>query len=262
MKSAVLVSPPTAPAAATVPTALIGRSIDDLPIRLYRDRRWLETTTHALLRGRTVVLFGLPGAFTPTCSSQHLPRYEELEPTLRDAGVDEVVCISVNDSFVMQAWGESQRIERVSLLADGNAELTDALGMAVDKRELGFGRRSWRYSMLVRDSVIEHAFVEPQESGDPFHVSDADTMLNYLNANARVPDQVLIVTREGCPHCAFAKALLEHHGKGYVEWSPDVHDRGRVVGAIAGARSVPQVFINGRLIGGAQELERHLAHAV
>jgi len=127
-----------------------------------------------------VVVFSLPGAFTPTCSSSHVPRYEELHDELRARGVDDVLCVSVNDAFVMDAWREEQGARRVTFVPDGNGAFTAGMGMLVDKAALGFGQRSWRYSMLVRDGVIEKMFVEPEQPGDPFQVSDADTMLRYL----------------------------------------------------------------------------------
>jgi glutaredoxin-like protein len=142
------------------------------------------------------------------------------------------------------------------MLPDGNGEFTEKMGMLVDKTELGFGRRSWRYSMLVRDGVIEKMFVEPEKPGDPFEVSDADTMLAYLNPKAKKPDQVAILTREGCGYCAKAKKLLKDLGYQYSEVRLDHSDRSRVVGAITGRGTVPQVFINGEHIGGLEDLER------
>ena len=133
------------------------------------------------------------------------------------------------------------------------------MGQLVDKGDLGFGKRSWRYSMLVRDGVVEKMFVEPNKPGDPFEVSDAATMLAYVNPKARKPDQVAILTRDGCQYCAQAKALLEERGIDYVE-IPLAHKvRNKALGAIAGAQTVPQVFINGERIGGYEELKRWAA---
>ncbi len=129
-------------------------------------------------------LLSLPGAFTPTCSSTHLPRYEELYDEFTALGVDAIICLSVNDAFVMFQWGKGQNATKVSLLPDGNGEFTRKMGMLVDKSNLGFGMRSWRYSMVVQDGTIEKLFAEPGYSDncpeDPFEVSDADTMLAYL----------------------------------------------------------------------------------
>jgi peroxiredoxin len=146
--------------------------------------RWQDLTTDDIFKGRKVVLFALPGAFTPTCSSNHLPRYEELHDEFRALGVDQIVCLSVNDAFVMFQWGKSVGANHVFLLPDGNGEFSRKMGMLVDKSNLGFGLRSWRYSMLVDDGQIEKIFVEPDFGDncpiDPFEVSDADTMLAYL----------------------------------------------------------------------------------
>ncbi|SMF59638.1 peroxiredoxin [Pseudobacteriovorax antillogorgiicola] len=146
--------------------------------------RWQDRTTSDIFKGKKVVLFSLPGAFTPTCSSNHLPRYEELFEDFKKQGVDEIVCLSVNDAFVMFQWGKQIGAKNVFLLPDGNGEFTRKMGMLVNKDNLGFGLRSWRYSMLVDDCKIEKVFVEPgfcdNAGDDPFEVSDADTMLAYL----------------------------------------------------------------------------------
>ncbi|MCG9893367.1 MAG: peroxiredoxin [Thermosynechococcaceae cyanobacterium MS004] len=146
--------------------------------------RWQDVTTDEIFAGKKIVLFSLPGAFTPTCSSTHLPRYEELYDEIKALGVDEIYCISVNDAFVMFQWGKNLGADKVKLLPDGNAEFTRKMGMLVDKSNLGFGLRSWRYSMVVNDGTIEKVFAEPGYSDncptDPFEVSDADTMLAYL----------------------------------------------------------------------------------
>lgn len=146
--------------------------------------RWQDRTTQELFGGKRIVLFSLPGAFTPTCSSTHLPRYEELYDEIKAQGVDAVMCLSVNDAFVMFQWGKQQGVKNVFLLPDGNGEFTRKMGMLVDKSNLGFGMRSWRYSMVVNDGQIEKIFIEPDYGDncptDPFEVSDADTMLAYL----------------------------------------------------------------------------------
>src|SRR6185369_367949 len=174
-------------------------------------------STKELFGGRTVVVFALPGAFTPTCSSSHLPRYEELAPVFREAGVDEIACLSVNDGFVMEAWARDQGVKAVRVVADGNGDFSREMGMLVDKSDLGFGPRSWRYSMLVRDGKIEKMFIEPEKPGDPYEVSDADTMLRYLNPEAKPPRFATLFTKQGCPYCARAKALLESKGWSYEE---------------------------------------------
>ena len=157
----------------------------DVPIRTREDGEWVDLRTRDLFAGKTVVVFSLPGAFTPTCSSNHLPRFEQLADQIRKQGVDEILCISVNDAFVMNAWAKEQGCSNVCVIPDGNGAFTEAMGMLVDKSDLGFGKRSWRYSMLVRDGVIEKMFIEPQVEGDPYEVSDADTMLRYLESRER-----------------------------------------------------------------------------
>ena len=233
-----------------------GQRVPQVVFRTRAGNEWRNVTTDELFKGKTVVVFSLPGAFTPTCSSTHLPRYNELAPAFRANGVDAIVCVSVNDAFVMNEWARDQESANVLLVPDGNGEFTDGMGMLVDKSDLGFGKRSWRYSMLVRDGVIEKMFIEPGKPGDPFEVSDADTMLAYLNPGAKKPDQVAILTREGCGYCARAKALLEDLGYDYAELPLDHKVRSKVLGAIAGAQTVPQVFVNRERIGGWEELER------
>lgn len=145
---------------------------------------WKDLTSEEIFAGKKVVLFALPGAFTPTCSTSHLPRYEEVYDEFRKLGVDQVICLSVNDAFVMFQWGKTQGAKNVFLLPDGNGEFTRKMGMLVDKSNLGFGMRSWRYSMYVDNGEIVKIFTEPGFEdncpADPFEVSDADTMLNWL----------------------------------------------------------------------------------
>jgi peroxiredoxin (alkyl hydroperoxide reductase subunit C) len=167
-----------------VPSVVLKTRVRDESIEGPNPYRWQDTTTEEIFAGKKVVLFSLPGAFTPTCSSNHLPRYEELYDEFRAQGVDAIYCISVNDAFVMFQWGKQQGAKNVKLLPDGNGEFTRAMGMLVDKSNLGFGTRSWRYSMLVDDMNIEKVFAEEGMGDncptDPFEVSDADTMLAYL----------------------------------------------------------------------------------
>jgi glutathione-dependent peroxiredoxin len=225
-----------------------GQRILNVSFRIRENSQWKTVTT--------VVAFSLPGAFTPTCSSTHLPRYNELAPAFFANGVDSILCVSVNDPFVMNEWAKDQEADNVMLIPDGNGEFTEGMSMLVDKADLGFGKRSWRYSMLVRDGVIAKMFIEPEKPGDPFEVSDADTMLAYINPKTKKPDQVAIFTREGCQYCGKAKALLAELGYSYAE-VPLAHSiRSKVVGAVAGQLTVPQVFINGKHIGGLEELER------
>lgn len=167
-----------------VPSVVFKTRVRDESIPGPNPYRWQDLTTEEIFSGKKVVLFALPGAFTPTCSSNHLPRYEELYEEFQALGVDKIICLSVNDAFVMFQWGKQQGAKNVFLLPDGNGDFTRKMGMLVDKSNLGFGMRSWRYSMLVDDGNIEKIFIE-EEFGDncpvdPFEVSDADTMLAYL----------------------------------------------------------------------------------
>ena len=240
------------------PTSIEGRQVPKVDFRLRRDNDWTTLSTDDIFKDKNVVVFSLPGAFTPTCSSTHLPRYNELAPLFAKNGIDAIVCVSVNDPFVMEEWGKDQEAANVLLLPDGNGTFTEQMGQLVDKSDLNFGKRSWRYSMLVRDGTIEKAFIEPDKAGDPFEVSDADTMLDYINPKAGRPDQVAILTRIGCPFCTRAKRMLTEAGYEYVEVPLPHTIRTKALGAIAKAQTVPQVFFNGERIGGAEELEQYL----
>src|SRR6476619_3433078 len=233
-----------------------GQRVPNVTFHTRKDNQWVDVTTDQLFADKTVVVFSLPGAYTPTCSFTHLPGYNELAGIFKENGVDEIICISVNDAFVMNEWAKDQEAENITLIPDGNGEFTEGMGMLVDKSDLGFGKRSWRYSMLVKDGVIDKMFIEPEKPGDPFEVSDADTMLAYINPKAKKHDQVAILTREGCGYCAKAKKLLKELGYQYGEVTLNHSDRSRVVGAITGRGTVPQVFVNGQHIGGLEELER------
>ena len=150
---------------------------------------WTTKTTDDFFKGKKVVVFSLPGAFTPTCSTYQLPGFETNYNKIKEMGVDEVYCISVNDAFVMNKWAKDQCVERVKVIPDGNALFTQMMGMLVDKRHLGFGQRSWRYAAVINDGVVEAWFEEPgknnsSDDDDPFEVSDVDTMINYLKENA------------------------------------------------------------------------------
>jgi glutaredoxin-like protein len=243
-------------------TSKEGSQIPNVVFHTRWDSEWRDISTDEIFTGRTVVVFALPGAFTPTCSSSHVPRYNELAPMFRQHGVDEIVCVSVNDAFVMNQWRDDQKADQITFLPDGNCDFTRQMGMLVSKDNLGFGHRSWRYSMLVRDKVIEKMFIEPDEPGDPFHVSDAVTMLKHINPDAELPLDVAIFTRKGCPYCARAKALLLEHGITYEELVLTTDFTGRALRAIVQSESYPQVFINGTRVGGAEELEVWLKGAL
>ena len=223
---------------------------------------WADVSSDQLFKGKNVIVFALPGAFTPTCSSTHLPRYNELAPVFKQNGIDDIICLSVNDTFVMNAWAADQSAENIRFIPDGNGEFSEQMGLLVDKKEIGFGQRTWRYSMLVRDGVIEKMFIEPEKPGDPFEVSDADTMLNYINGSAEKPKRVSLFTKPGCPHCARAKQALRD--KGYHFEEIELNGNGlsySSLAAITGRGTTPQVYIEGQHIGGADDLEKWLASA-
>lgn len=167
-----------------VPQVILKTRVRDESVAGPNPFRWQDVSTDDIFNGKKIVVFSLPGAFTPTCSSTHLPGYEAAYADLKEAGVDEVYCVSVNDAFVMFQWGKAQNAQNVKLLPDGNGDFTREMGMLVKKNNLGFGDRSWRYSMYVEDGMIKKMFVEPGFSDDcstdPFEVSDAATMLAYV----------------------------------------------------------------------------------
>ena len=159
----------------------------DIPYTNFKTRiagTWQDLDTETIFNDKKIIIFSLPGAFTPTCSSTHLPGYESKYDKLLQY-VDEVYCISVNDAFVMKAWAKDLNVEKVKMLPDGSGVFTEGMQMLVNKDHLGFGKRSWRYSMFVDNKQIIKQFTEfgKNDSGDdqdPFKVSDADTMLKYL----------------------------------------------------------------------------------
>ena len=146
--------------------------------------RWQDMTTDDYFANKRVVLFSLPGAFTPICSTQQLPGYEERANEIKALGIDEIYCLSVNDSYVMNAWAKAQGLENVKVIPDGSGYFTRAMGMLVQKDPEGFGVRSWRYAMVVNNKEIEAMFVEPgyEENcpTDPFGASSAESILGYL----------------------------------------------------------------------------------
>ena len=234
---------------------LEGERIPDVTFRTRKGHEWVDVTSSEIFDGRTVVLFSLPGAFTPTCSSSHVPRYNQLAPQFRANGVDEIICVSVNDAFVMNEWKRSQDADRVTFLPDGNGEFSDKMGLLVGKEDLGFGKRSWRYSMLVRDGVIERMFIEPEEPGDPYGVSDADTMIGYIDPQGQLPHDVAVFTRDGCPFCVRAKGMLNDAGIEFEELLLNRDYTDRTLRAVSSQITYPQVFIDGKLIGGSDHLE-------
>ena len=237
--------------------SLEGKRVPHVTFKTRDNNQWKDVTTDDLFKGRTIVVLSLPGAYTPTCSSTHLPRYNELAGAFKANGVDQIVCLSVNDAFVMNEWKQDQEAANVTLIPDGNGEFTAGMGLLVDKSSIGFGKRSWRYSMLVKNGVIEKMFIEPEKEGDPLEVSDADTMLKHINPKAVAPEPVLIFAKPGCPHCARARALLESRGYSYSEISLGKHVTSSTLRAVSGSGTWPQIFIGGKLIGSADDLEAY-----
>ena len=145
---------------------------------------WVDTNTDTYFKGKRVVLFSLPGAFTPTCSNQQLPGFEKQVELFKTYNIDDVYCISVNDSFVMNAWATDQKLENVKVIPDGNGQFTQEMGMLCQKRDKCFGQRSWRYAMIVNDGNIEQMFVEPgkidDSAEDPYGESSPENVLKYL----------------------------------------------------------------------------------
>jgi len=237
-----------------------GQNVPQVTFRTRKNHEWVDVSTNDIFKGKTVVVFSLPGAFTPTCSSTHVPRYNQLTPALKQHGVDEVICVSVNDAFVMNEWQKEQNAFNVTFLPDGNGDFSRGMSMLVPKNDLGFGDRSWRYSMLVKDGVVEKMFIEPDVPGDPFEVSDADTMLAHIAPNAVKPLEVAVFTRNGCEFCVRAKGMLNDAGIQFEELVLNRDYTEATIRAVSGRSTVPQVFINGQHIGGSEELETYLAN--
>lgn len=236
-----------------------GQAVPSVIFRTRREHEWVNVSSDEIFKGRTVVVFALPGAFTPTCSSTHVPRYNQLTPVLKQNGVDEVICISVNDAFVMNQWRHEQKAQQLTFMPDGNGDFSRGMGMLVDKNDIGFGARSWRYSMLVKDGVIEKMFIEANVPGDPFEVSDADTMLSYIAPNASKPLDVTVFTREGCEFCARAKGMLNDAGIKYEELVLNRDYSEATLRAVSTSATVPQIFINGEHVGGSDALQTYLS---
>jgi len=170
----------------TVPQVVFKTRVRDESVEGSNPFRWQEVSTDDIFKGKKVIVFALPGAFTPTCSNSHLPGFEQSYDEFKSLGIDEIYCLSVNDAFTMFQWGKHQGVEKVKLLPDGSGNFTRLMGMLVKKDNVGFGERSWRYSMLVEDGIIRKLFSEQGKSDDcptdPFEVSGADTMLNYMKS--------------------------------------------------------------------------------
>jgi peroxiredoxin len=158
-------------------TIQVGDRLPDVPLAVATPDGPQPTRSGDFFKGKRVALFAVPGAFTPTCSARHLPSYVEKAQELKGKGIDEIACISVNDPFVMAAWGERDGSEDITMLADGNGEFAEATGLALDAGKFGMGKRSQRYSMIVDDGVVEQLNVE--QAGE-YRASSAEHMLDQL----------------------------------------------------------------------------------
>ncbi|WP_425046590.1 peroxiredoxin [Primorskyibacter sp. S87] len=171
-------------AGAKLPNVTFHTRVRDEAIEGPNPFRWEDKTTSDYFAGKRVVLFSLPGAFTPTCSTYQLPGFENGFADFKAQGIDEIYCMSVNDSFVMNKWAQDQKLENVKVIPDGSGEFTRKMGMLVDKDNLGFGMRSWRYAAIVNDGVVEAWFEEPGLMDncpeDPYGVSSPETLMSYL----------------------------------------------------------------------------------
>jgi len=164
-----------------------GYEIPNVEFVFRESGEFVNRTSSELFKDKRVVIFSLPGAFTPTCSAYQLPGFEEKYDDFKNLGIDEIYCISVNDGFVMNAWAQDQNIQNVKLIPDGNAYFTRSMGMLVNKSNLGFGERSWRYAAVVTDGIIEKLFVEAGQrdnaDADPYEVTTPDNVLSYVRSN-------------------------------------------------------------------------------
>jgi glutaredoxin-like protein len=235
-----------------------GKVVPSIEFEIMENGHWKTLSTDNIFKNKMVVAFALPGAFTPTCSSTHLPRYNELAPLMKENGVDEVVCFSVNDTFVMNEWAKDESIKNITMIPDGNGSFAAAMGLLVDKSKIGLGQRSWRYSMLVNNRMIEKMFIEEEGEADPLAVSDADTMLKYINPQAEMPPFATLFTRAGCPHCSRARKHLDDRKIIYEEIELNNKVTGRSMFNITGGKTTPQIYIDGKYIGTADDLEKHL----
>lgn len=167
-----------------VPSVVFKTRVRDESIEGPNPYRWEDVTSYDYFGGKRVVIFSLPGAFTPTCSTYQLPGFENNYAEFQALGIDEIYCVSVNDAFVMNAWAKSQNIENVKVIPDGSGEFTAEMGMLVDKDNLGFGVRSWRYAAVIDNGRIEHMFIEPGMEDncpvDPYGETSPENVLAYL----------------------------------------------------------------------------------
>ena len=171
-----------------------GQTLPNVEFVFRENQEFVTRNTKEIFDNKRVVIFALPGAFTPTCSNFQLPKYEELYEDFQSLDIDEIYCLSVNDAFVMNSWSKDLGVQNVKMLPDGNAYFTSAMGMLVSKSNLGFGDRSWRYSMVVDNGIIEKLFVEDgfrdNADTDPYEESTPEKVLEYVKSTVREPATV------------------------------------------------------------------------
>ena len=169
-----------------VPNVTFKTRVRDASIGGANPFKWQDLTTADIFNNKKVIVFSLPGAFTPTCSTFQLPGFENNFAKFQGFGIEEIYVLSVNDTFVMNKWVQNQEIKNIKPIPDGNGEFTEALGMLVDKSNIGFGKRSWRYAMIVNNGEIEKFFVEPGKADnigdDPYGESSPENILKYLES--------------------------------------------------------------------------------
>ncbi len=168
----------------TLPNVVFKTRIKDNSIQGDNPYKWQNFNTEDFFLNKKVIIFSLPGAFTPTCSTFQLPDFDKLYDSFKAKGIDEIYCISVNDAFVMNAWGKSQNLKNIKLIPDGSGEFTRKMGMLVSKENLGFGFRTWRYAAIVDNMIIKNWFIEPGFSDncpeDPYEISSPQNILKTL----------------------------------------------------------------------------------
>jgi len=233
-----------------------GDSVPKVTWTVLRNNSIEEIHSEDIFSGRTVVVVGIPGAFTPICSSRHIPAYIRFANLFRKNGVDEILCVSVNDPYIMNEWTyKLQAAGKVTMIPDSTTEFTRGMGQLFSHEKLGI--RSWRYSMLVKDSIIQKLFQEDHVEGDPFERSDAETMLKYLNPTIELPPKVSFFGRPDCPHCARARAFLHRESIPFEEITLDKEVTTWSLLAISGQDRTPACFVGGKFIGDENALMEH-----
>lgn len=216
-----------------------GTKVPDVTFRIREDHSWVYRTTYDFFRYKRVIVFALPGAFNPVCSSIYLPAYNDLYDTFRASGIDDIYCLAMNDGFVLEAWRQAEKAEKITMLPDVDGEFTKKLGFLS-------GDHSWRYSMIVNDKVIEKMFIETDaDSVDPYSLSSAEMMLSYLDPKAVLPESVTIFTKHGCGNCEAVKEYFNNLNIPFDELILNEDFTIRTVRAISGSTFLPQIFVNG-----------------